>query len=288
MKKLGYIIICMMFVSCDYIFDLDVLTPNELIENDYRLFKNTPAWELAKATRAGNADKMNAIIKENPDIINYQEPKYGQTLLMITVLRQQYKPFKVLLDNNADVNIHNNFNESSALAYAVSMPWFSKKFVDALVQKGANVNVKGNKVVWTPLIRAVTSKRIDFVELLIENGAVINYYGEDGGSAFSDAIMLKKYEIAYLLLQKGADYTRPIFYRNLSDSLGKGEPIYLVNCLKEDYLPSFDTQYKYKMKIVQFLQKRGVDYWNAPVPEFIQERIKKEHPNNWQEYIKKY
>lgn len=287
MKVLSCILLCMMFVSCDYIFDLDVLTPNELIEDDYRLFKNTPAWELAKATRAGNTDKMNAIIKENPDIINYQEPKYGQTLLMITVLRQQYKPFKVLLDNNADVNIHNNFNESSALTYAVDMPWNGIKFAKALVQKGTNLNGTGN-IQGSPLRCAASSGRIDFVELLIENGAVINYYGEDGGSAFSDAIMLKKYEIAYLLLQKGADYTRPIFYKNLSDSLGKGEPIYLVNCLKEDYLPSFDTQYKYKMKIVQFLQKRGVDYWNAPVPEFIQERIKKEHPNNWQEYIKKY
>jgi len=266
MKVLSCILLCMMFVSCDYIFDLDVLTPNELIEDDYRLFKNTPAWELAKATRAGNADKMNAIIKENPDIINYQEPKYGQTLLMITVLRQQYKPFKVLLDNNADVNIHNNFNESSALAYAVSMPWFSKKFVDALVQKGANVNVKGNKVVWTPLIRAVTSKRIDFVECLISKGADVNYYGENGNSAFSYAIILHEYEIALLLLQNGADYMRPLYYKpstipiELRDSLDKGKPVYLDAYLKSSDVTSFESEYKYKMKIIEFLKERGEDY----------------------------
>ena len=244
MKKFGYIIICMMFVSCDYIFDLDVLTPNELIEDDYRLFKETPAWELAKATRAGNTDKMNAIIKENPDIINYQESKYGQTLLMITVLRQQYKPFKALLDNNADVNIYNNFNESSALAYAVSMPWFSKKFVDALVQKGANVNVKGK----------------------ISKGADVNYYGENGNSAFSYAIILHEYEIALLLLQNGADYMRPLYYKpstipiELRDSLDKGKPVYLDAYLKSSDVTSFESKYKYKMKIIEFLKERGEDY----------------------------
>ena len=63
MKKFGYIIICMMFVSCDYIFDLDAFTPNELVVNDYRLFKETPAWELAKATRSGNTKKMEELWK---------------------------------------------------------------------------------------------------------------------------------------------------------------------------------------------------------------------------------
>ncbi len=291
-----------MFVSCDYIFDLDVLTPNELIEDDYRLFKNTPAWELAKATRAGNTDKMNAIIKENPDIINYQESKYGQTLLMLTILNQQYKPFKTLLNNNADVNIHDYYDGSSAIIKSVEYPWSSIRFVDALVSKGANINDieigerrVGNSTRKSVLIAAVSSGKIDLIRYIIGRGANINYYNEFDQSAFSKAIMLGKYEISYFLLQNGADYMKPIFFRpdysipsEQIDSLDKGEPVYLVNSLKEDFVDFRLPEYKYKMKIVQFLQKRGVDYWNAPVPEFIQERIKKEHPNNWQEYIKKY
>ena len=302
MKKFGYIIICMMFVSCDYIFDLDAFTPNELVVNDYRLFKETPAWELAKATRSGNTKKMEEIIKKNPVVVNYQEPKYGQTLLMLTILNQQYKPFKTLLNNNADVNIHDYYDGSSAIIKSVEYPWSSIRFVDALVSKGANINDieigerrVGNSTRKSVLIAAVSSGKIDLIRYIIGRGANINYYNEFDQSAFSKAIMLGKYEISYFLLQNGADYMKPIFFRpdysipsEQIDSLDKGEPVYLVNSLKEDFVDFRLPEYKYKMKIVQFLQKRGVDYWNAPVPEFIQERIKKEHSNNWQEYIKKY
>jgi len=302
MKVFCCILLSMMFISCDYIFDLDAFTPNELVEDDYRLFKGTPAWELAKATRAGNINKMEVIIKESPDLVNYQEPKYGQTLLMLTILNQQYKPFKNLLNNNADVNIHDYYDGSSAIIKSVEYPWSNIRFVDALVSKGANINDieigerrVGNSTRKSVLIAAVSSGKIDLIKYIISKGANINYYNEFGQSAFSKAIMLGKYEIGYLLLQNGADYTRPIFFRpdysipsEQIDSLEKGEPVYLVNSLKEDFVDFRLPEYKYKMKIVQFLQKRGVDYWNVTVPEFIQERMKKEHPDNWQEYIKKY
>ena len=302
MKIFCCIFFCVVLVSCDYIFDLDAFTPNELVLNDYRLFKETPAWELAKATRSGNTKKMEEIIKKNPVVVNYQEPKYGQTLLMLTILNQQYKPFKTLLNNNADVNIHDYYDGSSAIIKSVEYPWSSIRFVDALVSKGANINDieigerrVGNSTRKSVLIAAVSSGKIDLIRYIIGRGANINYYNEFDQSAFSKAIMLGKYEISYFLLQNGADYMKPIFFRpdysipsEQIDSLDKGEPVYLVNSLKEDFVDFRLPEYKYKMKIVQFLQKRGVDYWNAPVPEFIQERIKKEHPNNWKKKKKKY
>jgi hypothetical protein len=63
----------------------------ELTGSDYRLFQETPAWELAKAVQDGNEERIEELINKDPKIINYQEPKYGSTLLILTVMNQQMK-----------------------------------------------------------------------------------------------------------------------------------------------------------------------------------------------------
>jgi len=107
--------------------------------------------------------------------------------------------------------------------------------------------------------------------------------------------MLKYYKIAYYLLQHGADFDSPIFYRpdysmpsEDRDPNDKGKPMYIVDVLRESVC-EFDTeQYQYKMMIVDFLNKKGIDYKSAPVPDYIKQEIQKKHPDNWQEYLKRY
>ena len=48
-------------------------------------FENTKAWELAKAVQDEDVTNIERLVAENPKIINYQEPKYGNTLLMLTI-----------------------------------------------------------------------------------------------------------------------------------------------------------------------------------------------------------
>lgn len=59
--------------------------------------------------------------------------------------------------------------------------------------------------------------------------------------------MVDEYKVAYYLLQNGADYNRPIYYRfdysipiEKSDPNDKGKPMYLWDVLKED-LSEFGT-----------------------------------------------
>lgn len=268
---------------------------------DYRLFKETPAWDLAKAVKNADEKKIKELISHQPALINYQEPKYGNTLLMLTVMNQQFKPFFILLDNHADVTIHNTFDGSSAIIEAVKYQWFDIKFVKTLVSFGANVNDVSNGGYekcgsFSALMSAVSSGKKEFVEYLVENGADVNYRDSDNGfTALTEAMMTDKYEIGYYLLLRGADYSRPLFYRpdysipmELQDSNNKGEPIYLPNCLREDFFEFYTKEYKYKMLIVEFLQHHGVNYWKTPVPDYIKKRIQKEHPYNWQKIIEKY
>ena len=78
---------CLLF-SCSNMCREKIVDKSELTGRDYRLFQNTPAWELAKAVEDENTEQIDKIVSENPELINYQESKYGETLLMLTIMNQ--------------------------------------------------------------------------------------------------------------------------------------------------------------------------------------------------------
>ena len=262
-------IACLLF-SCSDLSREKIVDKSELTGRDYRLFQNTPAWELAKAVEDENTKKIDKIVSENPEIINYQESKYGNTLLMLTIMNQQLKPFKALLKRGADVNIHNTFDGTSSLIKACSSKFYNITFVIMLIEYGADVNDveigerrKENGTRLTPLIAASRTGRLDLVRFLVSKGADVNYQNEFGQSALSKSVMVDEYKVAYYLLQNGADYNRPIYYRfdnsvpiEKRDPKDKGKPMYLWDVLKEDLSEFGTSEYKYKMLIIDFLKSK--------------------------------
>ena len=262
-------IACLLF-SCSDLSREKIVDKSELTGRDYRLFQNTPAWELAKAVEDENTKKIDKIVSENPEIINYQESKYGNTLLMLTIMNQQLKPFKALLKRGADVNIHNTFDGTSSLIKACSSKFYNITFVKMLIEYGADVNDveigerrKENGTRLTPLIAAFRTGRLDLVRFLVSKGADVNYQNEFGQSALSKSVMVDEYKVAYYLLQNGADYNRPIYYRfdnsvpiEKRDPKDKGKPMYLWDVLKEDLSEFGTSEYKYKMLIIDFLKSK--------------------------------
>lgn len=287
-----------LLVSCTNINREKLVNKVDLTGDDYRLFQDTPAWELAKAVQDENEKVINEIIAKEPKLIDYQEPKYGNTCLSLTVMNQQLKPFKILLANKADVNIHNVYDGTSVLIEACSYKQYDRQFVEILLQNGANVNDvevgkrrQGNSTRFTPLMAACRTGNLNLVKLLVSKGAEINYQNEFKQSAFSSCIIQEKYEVAFYLLENGADYRQPIFYRSNNSVPHRPEedkPIYLVDVLREDFF-EFDTdEYKYKMQIVDFLTKKDINYKATPVPEYIKKKAQENYPNNWKEYLDKY
>lgn len=262
---------CLLF-SCSDLSREKIVDKSELTGRDYRLFQNTPAWELAKAVEDENTKKIDKIVSENPEIINYQESKYGNTLLMLTIMNQQLKPFKALLKRGADVNIHNTFDGTSSLIKACSSKFYNITFVKMLIEYGADVNDveigerrKENGTRLTPLIAASRTGRLDLVRFLVSKGADVNYQNEFGQSALSKSVMVDEYKVAYYLLQNGADYNRPIYYRfdnsvpiEKRDPKDKGKPMYLWDVLKDDVSEFGTSEYKYKMLIIDFLKSKGL------------------------------
>ena len=273
--KIAFIFIILIAIACLLFSFSDlsrekIVDKSELTGRDYRLFQNTPAWELAKAVEDENTKKIDKIVSENPEIINYQESKYGNTLLMLTIMNQQLKPFKALLKRGADVNIHNTFDGTSSLIKACSSKFYNITFVKMLIEYGADVNDveigerrKENGTRLTPLIAASRTGRLDLVRFLVSKGADVNYQNEFGQSALSKSVMVDEYKVAYYLLQNGADYNRPIYYRfdnsvpiEKRDPKDKGKPMYLWDVLKEDLSEFGTSEYKYKMLIIDFLKSK--------------------------------
>ncbi|WP_026997368.1 ankyrin repeat domain-containing protein [Flectobacillus major] len=294
---LQIILSCLLF-SCSNRDEL--VDKSNLTGNDYRLFQNTPAWELAKAVQDENEKKIIEIVTKNPQLINYQEPKFGSTLLMLTIKNQQYKAFEILLKNNANVNIYDTYEGSSALIEAASSKYYHVKFVEALLQHGANVNdvqkIKNEPdKIKSVLMKAAKTGNINLIKLLIEKGANLNYQNSYKQTALSEAVMRERYNIVLYLLENGADYKQPIFFRpaygihsDQQDSKDKGKSIYLVDMLREDFFELDTDEYKYKMQIVDFLKTKGIDYRTTPIPEYIKKKAQEEYPNSWQEYLEKY
>ena len=269
MKKYISILLLFTMVSCLFYDREKIVDKHRLLGYDYRLFQSTPAWDLAKAVQDEDVSKMRGILCKEPKLINYQEAKYGETLLLMTILNQDYKSFKELLNNGADVNVYDNYDGSSAIITACK--WDSGiEYVKKLIEYGANVNDvevgkrrTGNSVRLTPLIAASISGNLEVVKYLVEKGADINYRNEYFQTALSESVILDNYDVAYYLLKKGANYRLPIMYRfdysipsDKIDPNEKGTPIYLDSFLKEPQADPGIFQKVYKRKILSFLKKK--------------------------------
>ncbi|MCH4897160.1 ankyrin repeat domain-containing protein [Marinilabiliaceae bacterium JC040] len=287
MEKIRIILMIISICLTSCINREKIVDKSKLLARDYRLYQNTPAWEFAKAVEDSNIDLMDKILAKEPYLIDYREPQYGGTLLMLTVLSQNYKSFKYLINKGANIHLYHKRLNQSAIIFSCL---FSTdiKFLKYLVEHGANINdigVDDSPIVRTPLMIACMYERFDIVKYLVEKGVDVNYLNPYRQSALSSAccVVRDRYNIVLYLLKHGADYNKSIFY--LED---ERRYVYILEYLRREVQPLNTNAYKEKMEIVSFLKTKGLDYASEPIPSYIQKQIKKEYPNTWKEYMEKY
>ena len=232
--------------------------------------------------------------------IDFQEPRFGQTLLILAVTNQQYNSCKTLLELGADPNKYDNYDGSNAMIEAAQISNITgdnTRFLKLLLQFKGNPNFvevgprrEGNSTRNSVLISAVEINEVQsslpMVKMLVEAGADINYKNEFGQTALNQAIILDVYDVALYLLQKGADYNQVVVDRSQFSKDGK--KMYLVDILRE-FTPELNSKkHREKLAIVEFLKQKGIDYKAVPIPDFVLEKIKRDYPKNWKEYIEQY
>lgn len=292
MRILLVLIWCIAFIGCN---NRDKKVDKEkLLGKDYRLFQDTPVWDLAKAVEDENVSLINQLVKEKKLPIDDQEPKFGNTLLMLAIGNNDYKSVQTLLDLGANPNIADHYLGSTPMHDAAKNE--DPIYLKLLIAHKGNPNVIENKPVTeddqarsTPLNEAISysfGSGLEKVKLLVDAGADINY-SNDGNPFYTRlplaaSIIHGQFDITLYLLQKGARYD-VVMYKTVQE-----DSVHILEALRSKVVDLDTDEYKQKRKVIAFLKTKGLDYEKTPIPAYIEKDIKKKYPDHWQEYLNRY
>lgn len=280
----------------------------ELTVQDIEIFRKTIAWDLVQAVSENDVIKIQNVLKENSELVNFQEPIFGTTPLMWAISSGKYQSAKALLDNGADPNIISKTG-TTALFRAISFSWDDtqanedSKFVKLLLgyKVDPNINYCSPKIDGqtdpiecgtSPLMYSV-SRGFEKVKLLVNAGANVNYKTETGKTASIEALLMKDVNVAYyLIVEKKSNITEPYyFYDIINDTIiDKEKPHYPVDLLLDWTFEVGSSEYQKKKEIIAAFKNQGIDYESRKVniSNLILRRIKKIYPTDWEEYLQKY
>ncbi|MCL2144046.1 MAG: ankyrin repeat domain-containing protein [Endomicrobia bacterium] len=135
---------------------------------------------LLAARYAGNPEIINILVKAGSNI--EEKNKYGYTPLMLAVRKNNSNPqiAVALILNKAGVNAafdkkYDDEDKMTSLMYAVSEYMLNKpKVIQALIDAGADINVKNAKDERTPLlIAAGNANNTEIIDILVKAGSNI-------------------------------------------------------------------------------------------------------------------
>jgi len=131
------------------------------------LFTVLPAQEILDAVRAGDLDKVKALVEKDPKIVN-EKGRNGATILFAAIGFRRLEIAGYLISKGADVNVQNNFHATPLhLACLGGAPL---EFIKLLSEKGAAVNAVGTYT-GRPLDIALDRGDTGVIEYLKSRGA---------------------------------------------------------------------------------------------------------------------
>lgn len=283
---------------------------SEYLMKNMNIYRDTPAWELALAVEDERTSTIERIAKRSPELLNYQDSKYGETLLLWAVGMEKYNSAETLLKCGADANIATIDEGETPLLLAADYSWIDTKYkkdpkyVKLLLSYGADPNKRyigkkrdSTEYGTTPLIKSIGCG-IEKTKALVEGGADINLKTKSGNTAAAEALrhvgstsMFREMEYAYYLIVDKKAKVNEFYYSPEYVLIPGDDPnikFYPVDLLR-DWTPELNSEgYKMKMEIVDEFARQGVNYWNTTIPKDVISQIKEIYPHDWEEYLKKY
>ncbi len=279
--------------------------------DNINIFLDTPVWELALAVKEQKTSVIEKKAKNKPKLLNYQESKYGVTLLLWAIGTEKYNSAEALLKCGADPNIasvrYKTYGEETPLSLAAGFSWVDRdakkdaKYVKLLLRYGADPNWcfighEHGTEPGTSILMESIGCGIEKTKALVEAGADINHKTKSGETAAVIALRiggpnstLEGMEYAhYLIVEKKAKVSEPYYRRKSYGNEDPNEKFFPVDILRDWICDINSKEYKMKMEIVEEFARQGVNYWDTKIPSDRLEQIKKLYPSTWQEYIKKY
>jgi hypothetical protein len=301
----NYILIMLQFLL---VMSCNQKSKEELTVQDIEIFKETIAWDLVQAVDENDVSEIKSILKQNPKLVNFQDPNFGSTALMRAISSEKYQAAKTLLDNGSNPNLISKTG-TTALFEAVSFSWYDtqanedSKFVKLLLDYKAdpNINYCSPKIDGqtdpiecgtSPLMHSI-SRGFEKVKLLVKAGAIINYKTKSGNTAAYQALLMKDVNTSYfLIVEKKASITEPVYSYSLNDAdtIDISKPHYPVDLLLDWDFEIGSEAHNKKMIIVKEFQRQGVNYSERKknISKRMLYNIKENHPTDWEKYITEY
>jgi len=156
--------------------------------------------ELLKASKKGNANKVDYLIKLGAEVDVRGD--YGQTPLLIALIYEKNLVARVLLENGADFRLKDVFGRN-AIIYGAKCKDIElmKKFI----KTKEDVNVE-DELGFCPLWMAVLGGDSKMVEYLIEKGADIKVKSVAGITPLGIAIKNNDCEMVRVLIRNGSGF----------------------------------------------------------------------------------
>lgn len=231
--------------------------------NELDLFRDTPNWELAKAVDKEDTSKIRKLVVDKGLDLNFQENKFGRTILHLAIARDKATSVGALLALGADVKLRdyeNNLPIHEA-SESVNNRRNSLKILDLLIKYNADVNSmkleKGDRdttYFYVPLMGA--SKDLECGKLLLVHGA--NPYVEVNGSypvwhfTYTDTADQQIYFARYLIIEKRLPIPDPVMY-----SKSEMKPIHITDYLNKMNFNGNVNKEKIRKEILEYLTRTG-------------------------------
>ena len=235
-------------------------------------FKDTEAFELAKAVNSQNLRQIEKLVKKNPRLLSVTSSSpSGSNVLVLSIYIEKYKSFKKLLELGADPNFITPDSRYSVLIHACKMfdegpqPFIDNRYAELLLEYGADPNYaldedftndKGiTHQATSPMMRAAF-RNLELVKLLIKYGAdPYKPLGMASQSPFAHAVSAKRFEIIYYFIDElKVDVHQPMVIREKCN-------LYVQDYIKKfmNYIPDTEGDKK-KQELIKYLGVRGVDF----------------------------
>jgi ankyrin repeat protein len=155
--------------------------------------------DIIQAAKSGNAKKVEALLRADPDLVRTVDSGIGATALHWALIYGKKEVIKVILAYDPDVNkteAHNGTTMHWAAHYddAENIGW--------LLDRGAKID-HVNQYGRTPLLVAARRGCSNVAKILLERGADIHARVKDGSTAFHIAARNGHTEIIDLFIAKG-------------------------------------------------------------------------------------
>ncbi len=232
---------------------------------DFKLFRQTPVARLARAVETDDTAAIEKILRDKSIDVDYQEPKFGQALLALSIVNNKLGAAGKLLQHGASPNKRTKHDTNAlfdALTYTFNCDTIALKL---LIRYGADVNAihadteDHNDLIETPLMAAIGPEDcIDRVKVLVAAGADINkctYY--PGYGALTDALIMENMDVVkYLIVDKNATIPKYCYKRDLDTS--NIQYLTVTDMLNGGNYGTDSSRYRLRTEILVYMKSKGL------------------------------